>query len=449
MNDRNKMRRAKGGHNAAMRGLSRRSFLRAAGVAVALPALPSLLPRGARAGGNAPTKRFMALFFPNGSTRREDWQLGGSGTDYTMGTAHDSLIPFQSQLSMFRNLNGQYGGAPDHARGTAEFLTASPITNQTNPEVAISIDQAIADALQPGTAHRSLHLGPTPYPSGPPADTGWPSGYNTYISWASPSVPNAPLESAQVAFDQIYVDPGADPAVAAKRLRMQQSVLDHTIDQIDTINGRLGADDTAKLDEYLTSLREVEMSLQADAPVAGCGDGATDPGDGLDFAEHTQAMLDILVLAIKCDATRIATYSMDYGFGNKQFSFLGQGNGKHHNLSHSGSTPEILDNHKAIVQWYMEQFAYLLGQMQAVDEGNGTLLDNSVVYFGSSLGDAWSHSHQGLCTMLAGGGAGALNPGRLIEMGGQSYASLLLALAHAMDAPLPSFAGTATPFANL
>ncbi|MCA9706280.1 MAG: DUF1552 domain-containing protein [Myxococcales bacterium] len=430
--------------------LSRRNFLRAAGVGVCLPALPSLLPRGARAGGTAPIKRFVALFFPNGSTMRQDWQLGGSGSNYTMGTAHVSLQPFQSKLSMFASLNGAYGGAPDHSRGTAEFLTGAPISNQTNPEVDVSIDQVIAAQLDPPTPIRSLHLGPTPYSAGPPSDTGWPSGYNTYISWSSPTTPNAPLESAQVAFDQLFVPGGSDPGLADKRLRLKQSILDHTIDQIDTIAPRLGTDDAQKLDEYLTAVREVETQLQNGGTTdPGCTDGATPPGAGLSFPEHTKAMLDILTLALRCDATRIATYSMDYGFGNKDFGFLGMGSHKHHNLSHSGSTQTIIDMHKAIVRWYMDQFAYLLGQLDAVDEGSGSLLDNSVVYMGSDLGDAWSHSHAGLCAMLAGGGAGALNPGRLIDASGASYDSVLLALAHAMDAPVASFSGASTPFGNL
>jgi len=433
-----------------MPSLSRRTWLRAAGVAVALPALPSLMPKAVRAGGARPPKRFVSLFFPNGSTLRQDWQLSGAGRNYTMGTAHDALLPYQSQLSMFTGLSHQHGtGSPAHARGTAEFLTGAPISNQNTPEVDISIDQAIADHLRPNTAIRSLHLGPTPYAGGPPADTGWASGYNTSISWASMTQPNAPLESAQVAFDQVYVPSGTDPEQAAKRRRMQQSILDHTLDQIDAIEPRLGASDAAKLDEYLTAVREVEAGLQADIPDPSCGDGAEPPGDGLAFAEHTRAMLDVIVLAMQCDATRIITYSMDYGFGNKGFSFLGKGNGLHHNLSHSGSTPEIIANHKAIVIWYMEQFAYLLGRLDAVGDGDTSLLDESVVYFGSSLGDAWGHSHNDVNMMLAGGGGGALDPGRLIDASGADYGAVLLALAHAMDAPLPSFAGVSEPFAGL
>lgn len=185
-----------------MNRLSRRMVLRAAGVAVGLPVLSSLLPPSARAGNDA-IKRFISLFFPNGSTQRQDWQLTGSGTDYTMGTAHVMLEPLRSKLSMFKNLDGDYGGAPDHSRGTASFLTGAPINDMVDPQVDISIDQVIADTLRPATAIRSLHLGPTPYASGPPSDTGWPSGYNTFISWAGPSAPNSPLESAQVAFDQV------------------------------------------------------------------------------------------------------------------------------------------------------------------------------------------------------------------------------------------------------
>jgi hypothetical protein len=421
--------------------LSRRTFLRAGGAALALPFLGSLVPRAARAGG-AP-KRLVVLFFPNGSTQRQDWQLGGSGSQYTFGTAHASLEPYRAYISPFTNLDGTQGGAPDHSRGTAEFLTASRITNQTTPEVALSIDQAIADALDPQTPIRSLHLGPTPYPSGPPSDTGWPSGYNTYLSWSSTTTPNPPLESAQVAFDQVYGGQGSTPA-ADKALRVRQSVLAHTASQIAAIRPRLGASDDRKLDEYLTAVRDVESRLQL-GQSSSCGDG-TAPGDGLDFPTHTQAMLDIITLALQCDATRIVTYSMDYGFGNKDFTFLGQGRGRHHNLSHSGSTAEILTNHQAIVRWYMDQFAYFLGKLQSVDEGGSTLLDNTVIYLGSDVGDGWSHSHADLPVMLAGGGGGALPPGQLLDATGHSYASVLLALAGAMDADVPSFAGENAAF---
>jgi hypothetical protein len=435
--------------NHHSRRFGRRFFLRAAGVSVALPALSSLLPRGARAADGDVHKRFVGLFFPNGSTMRQDWQLSGSGSNYTMGTAHDALIPLQSKISMFQNLNGSYGGAPDHSRGTIEFLTGAPISNNTTPEVDISIDQAIADYLQPDTPIRSLHLGPTPYPGGPPSDTGWPSGYNTYISWSSMTSPNAPLESARVAFDQVYVPDGADPGLAEQRFKLRQSVLDHTVEQIDTISPRLGTDDRAKLDEYLTAVREVETKLQEDPPAAGCAGNPEIPADSLGFPEHTKAMLDVIKLAFMCDMTRIVTYSMDYGFGNKDFGFLGLGNRRHHNLSHSGTDPDTVNVHKAIVQWYMQQIAYFLGELDAVDESGATMLDNSIVYVGSDLGDAWAHSHQGLSNFVAGGGAGALNPGRLIDASGVPYDDVLLGLAHAMDAPLAGFSGSSTPFSGL
>jgi hypothetical protein len=274
-----------------------------------------------------------------------------------------------------------------------------------------------------------------------------------YLSWSSSATPNAPLESAQVAFDQVFV-PSGDPAaeaLAQKRLRLRQSILDHVSDQIGVITPRLGTEDAAKLDDYLTSVRDVESRLQVAPPPgssSGCGAAAA-PAANLNHPDHTKAMLDVLVLALRCDATRIATYSMDYGFGNKDFDFLGLGSFRHHNLSHSGTTPEIIAHHKAIVTWYMEQIAYFLGQMAAIDEGGVSLLDNSVLYIGSDVGDGWSHSHAGLPIMVAGGGAGALNPGRLIDGAGVSYTSVLLALAQAMDANVPSFAGATTPFAGL
>ena len=430
---------------------TRRAVLRGLGASIALPFLPSLAPRRARAQA-APTKRFAGVFFPNGTTMRGDWQLAGSGSDYTMGRAHAALAPFKPKLSMFKNLDGPFGGAPDHSRGTASFLTAAPLSNMATPEVAISIDQAMVDVLSPPTALRSLHLGPNPYPGGPPSDTGWPSGYNVSISWSSATAANAPLESAQQAFDLVFGAAGTPSADAAaqKRLRLRQSILDYVGDQVDSIAPRLGRDDGRKLDEYLTSIRDVESRLQSAPPAAvACDGGAMQPGTGLDFPTHTRAMLDVLVLTLQCDATRFVTYSMDYGFGNKDFSFLGAGSGKHHNLSHSGTAPATISLHEAIVRWYVDQFAYLLGRLDAIQEDGATLLDNSVVYIGSDVGDGWSHSHSDLPAILAGSGAGALTPGKLIDASGQSYASLLLSVAHAMDAQLPSFAGTSTPFTGL
>ena len=140
---------------------------------------------------------------------------------------------------------------------------------------------------------------------------------------------------------------------------------------------------------------------------------------------------------------------MDYGFGNKDFTFLGTGSVRHHNLSHSGTAQNVIDSHKAIVRWYMEQIAYFLGEMDAVDDGGVTLLDNSICYIGSDLGDGWAHSTSRLPQMVAGGGAVGLDPGRLIDASGVNYDSLLLGLAHAMDAPLPGFSGASTPFTGL
>ncbi len=296
-----------------------------------------------------------------------------------------------------------------------------------------------------------MHLGPGPYPNGPPADTGWPSGYNVFASWSSPTAPNAPLESAQVAFDRVFAAVGeskTDPLVE-KRRRLKTSVLDYVIDQVGAISPRLGKDDGRKLDEYLTSIHDVETRLKESAAMTAtsCATG-TPPEANLDHPTHTKAMLDILVLALQCDATRFVTYSMDYGFGNKDLNFLGHAK-RHHNLSHSGTAPETIAAHKAAVKWYVDQFAYLLTRLDGIDEVGSTVLDNSVVFLGSDVGEAWTHDHMDLTAILAGKGAGALHPGRLIDPMGKTYASFLLGLIRAMDADVASFAGSTTPFAGL
>jgi hypothetical protein len=431
--------------------LGRRALLRGAGAAIALPALESLLPSKAASQMDDP-KRMVVLFFPNGSDNHREWNPTGTGTGYTLGDCHASLAPYKSELTMLRNVNNTYvTGAPAHSRATAAFLTATRITDQYVARVGKSIDQVVADQVGAMTPISSLQLGPTPYASGSePQDTGWSPTYNLHISWASASVFNPVTEDVRAVFDRLFTGPDPDQVLAERRRRYRRSILDYALDETTRLSARVGSADRLKLDEYLTALRAVELRIDtATAPPSSACESATTPPGSVAFPEHTRLMLDLIVLALRCDMTRVVTYQMDYGFGNKDFAFLVGGTRQlHHNITHTGTTEAPL-KHRMITGWYCEQLAYFLGQMTSVAESTGTLLDNSLVLFGSGLGSGRSHSGNDMTLILAGRAQGALSPGRLVDAGGAPHDRLLLSMLQTMDVPATSFGAATTPLSGL
>jgi hypothetical protein len=184
--------------------------------------------------------------------------------------------------------------------------------------------------------------------------------------------------------------------------------------------------------------------------VGACGVNGTPEANPADFPAHTRQMMDLLVLALQCDMTRVVTYMMDFGFGNKDFSFLVGGRRQlHHNITHSGPASGALEKHRQITGWYCDQYAYLLGQMAGIDEGNGsTLLDNSMVLFGSGLGSGRGHDRHNMPLILGGGGAGALRPGGRYDGGNESHCRLLLSLIQKMGVDVNRFGDANAPLAN-
>jgi len=444
------------------RKTTRRRFLRGAGAAIALPMLPSLSPGRALAQlpeADGP-RRFVTLFFPNGTDQHNEWNISGPAGSraYQLGTCHASLAPMRDKFSMLNNINNeQVGGPPPgHGRATAAFLTGQAISDRDLARVGISIDQVIAGSLLGTTPLGSLELGPNPYGS-VPVDSGWSTAYNANLSWSSDSVFNTPANDPAAVFDALFGEVLAGPQAANARRRRRRSILDYVRGEASSIQGRINPRDRHKLDEYLTAIREVELLIEG--PVA--ADLACDPGsrpagsalphtDPMAFPQHTRIMMDLLVLALQCDMTRVITYMLDLGFGRKNFSFLVGTHSAHHDITHT-NTSEAHLIHQQITTWYCDQLAYLLQRMDSIDEGSGTLLDNSMVLFGSGLGDGRTHQGQSMPLILAGGGAGTLDPGRIIYPGGsdKSHTRLLLTLAQKMGVDIDTFAGATQPLDRL
>lgn len=430
--------------------LTRRSFLRGAGASLALPFLPSMLPKAARAQGQRPT-RFFAFYVPNG-IHMAGWTPPSLGAEWEMTPILEPLAPFRDQLlvlSGLRNDPARPDGPGDHAAGTGSFLTAAHCfkTEGANIRNGVSIDQVIANEV--GGRHRfsSLVLGAEGGGNAGGCDSGYSCAYSRNISWVDEARPAAKEINPVSLFNRLFGGADAvDPVVLAKKRLYQRSLLDFVAEDARRLDARLGAKDRQKLDQYLTSVRAVEQQIEL-AEAQQCAHQG-EPGRPDDFIERGQALMDLSVLAMQCDLTPVVTFMLANAGSNRAYPFLGIPEG-HHQLSHHQGNP---DNHaklQTIDIWEMQQLAYLLERMAAVDEGDGTLLDNSVVFFSSEIEDGNSHRHSNLPVLLAGGARGQLVPGRHLRFDNAPIADLFISLARLTGVQLETFGDDGTGPLNL
>lgn len=425
--------------------LSRRSFLRGSlGTAVALPFLDAMT-QSARAAGLGP-RRFLTFYVPCGIHMPGFTPAAGA-----LGTLPTILSPLESVkqeitvISGLRNRAAEAGadGAGDHARGTGTFLTAQRLLkSDVDIRNAISVDQVIANHLRSTgyTGLSSLELGCEGGGSSGNCDSGYSCAYTVNIAWAGAAQPLPKETNPSSVFDRLFagVDPGASREESLKRKLYRQSVLDVVKGDAARLNARLGARDRAKLDEHLTGVRELERQLESE-PVVTCTPGAR-PSQSGDPTAYVRSMLDLIANAVACDRTRVATFMLGNGGSNRNYSFIGV-NAAHHESSHHQGDPAKQTQLQNIDRWEMEQFAYLVGKLRSIDDGNGeTALDNSFVYFGSELEDGQSHSHNNLPVVIAGRAGGSITPGRHVRTDGRSVADLYVTAMAALQVPQGSFA---------
>lgn len=447
--------------------IPRRTFLRGAGVALGLPLLEAMgrvLPGAsplARATAESaprirPPVRMACLYFPNGVWERS-WHPAVPGPDYPMPFALEPLQPHRDQLLVFSGLDKAHShGGDGHYAKTANFLTGLHVRKTTGKNLDVggmSIDQLCAGRLGHLTPLPSLELGIDPVISGIDTNVGYTRLYGSYISWRSPSIPVAREIQPRLAYERLFgVFRAARQADAgeSRGQQDQQALLDLVLEDARDLRRQLGRDDQFKLDEYLDSVRGVEKRLgffsradrrewhsqwtAADPPAAPVGA----PGD---HQEHVRLMLDLIVLAFQTDATRISTFMFANDVSGKNFSALIPGvAGGHHELSHHQDKPEKYEPYSKINRWHAAQLAYLLDKMAAIPEGEGTLLDHSMVLFGSSFSDGNRHDPSNLPILLAGRGGGSVRPGRhLASPKGTPLCNLYVSLLERMGTPVEAF----------
>ena len=399
------------------RPVSRRLFLRSSGVALGLPYLHSAFRSRATAQACAAAPvRFLAWYTANGM-RMEDWTPRDQGTGWTVTPILEPLEPHRAKTLVLTGLASRAGesiGAGDHASGTGAFLTAVQVrkTDGTDIRNGVSVDQAMAQHLDGCTRFSSIQLGIDGGGSTGNCDSGYSCAYSRNISWAAEATPLPKIVNPRVVFDRLFSDlsPAADPN-AQRRQRYRQSVLDYVLDEATTLRTRLGRRDQAKLDEYLTAVREIERRIESVSGGMQCAVPGQPPDD-LPTTEHIDLMTDLQVLALQCDVTRVGTFMLANAGSNRNYGFIGASGG-HHDLAHHQRNSDKLRKLTIINRWEMERFAVLLDKMdQVIEEDGSTLLDNSVVLLSSEISDGDRHNHDDLPVVLAGGGRGALSAGR-------------------------------------
>lgn len=433
---------------ARFKTLSRRAFLGGAGVMVSLPFLEAMIPSRAHAGGAGTAKRLLTVYVPNG-IHMPSWTPSSTGAGYDLKPILQPIAPYQDSvlvLSGLDNTPAKPDGPGDHAGGTSAFLTCVHVNkSETDITNGTSMDQLYADYIGGETVIPSMQLGIEGGGNTGGCDSGYACAYSRNITWRN-NQPLSKLTSPATAFDLLFAgfDPGASAEQLAAIKQNRLSVLDYTIADAEKLKARLGTSDRVKVDEYLDSVRDLELKVSSDDAAPACQlDGAA-PGDpGGDPTVHIDMMSDVIVKAFECDRTRVISYMMANAGSNRSYGFLGAPDG-HHNYSHHGSDPANFAALELIDTWEIERFAYLIGKMAAIDEGGTSLLDNSMVFFSSEIEDGNAHRHTNLPVLLAGGGGGTLESGRHLDYGGQPLANLFTTMLQKLGVNVATFGDNGT-----
>lgn len=442
--------------------IQRRTFLRSFGAALALPLLESALPRSAwatAANAGKPPLRMAFLFIPNGA-HMPDWTPTTEGADFELPKTLEPLANLRDKVQVLSGLTHANGfalgdGAGDHARSAATFLTgAHPVkTDGKGIKAGISVDQVAAQQIGKATRFASLELGIEEGRLAGGCDSGYSCAYSNNISWRSPTAPAGKEVNPRQLFDRMFGGASADERTQsrAKRDLERKSILDLVQQDAKGLRRSLAKSDALKLDEYLNGIREIEKRLDSPADELFIDDRMTRPhGVPKDYAKHTRLMGDLLAVALQSDMTRVASWMFANEGSDRSYQMIGVAEG-HHSLSHHQNDAEKQAKIAKINRYHMKQFAYFLDRLNSVQEGNGTtLLDNTMVVYGSGLGDGNRHNHDDLPVILAGGRSAGFVGGRHLKYEvGTPLMNLYLKMLHAADVQVDAVGDSTGPLGQI
>jgi hypothetical protein len=429
--------------------ISRRTVLRGLGTAIALPFLDAMLPFNVYGGRSEKFPLRMAFtYVPNGKVMPE-WTPKAEGEDFELSPTLKPLENVKSHLLVLTGVkhdkakpNGD--GPGDHARAMATFLTGCQArkTSGADIKVGVSVDQVAAQQLGKATKFASLEVGCEQGRDAGNCDSGYSCAYSNNLSWRGESTPNYKEVDPRQVFDRLFGTAGKVDKDQDRRNLFKKSILDFASEDAADLRRQLGTTDQRKLDEYLSGIREIEERLaKAATPVEASNVGMNRPTGWSreKYQEHIRLMADMLVLAFQSDLTRIATFVFANDGSNRSYRFIEVSEG-HHDLSHHGGDKEKLRKIQKINEFHVTQFAYFLEKLKGVKEGDGTLLDNSMIVYGSGIGDGNRHNHDNLPVLFAGKGGGTVKTGRHLRFTKQEpLTNLFLSMLDRAGAKAESF----------
>lgn len=421
--------------------ISRRTFLRGVGAAIALPYLDAMTP--AFAGAPERVRRAVFVFVPNG-IHMQDWTPRRTGKGYDLPPTLEPLESIRGRVSVISGLDldgaRSHGDGPgDHARACSAFLTgAHPVkTKGADIEIGVSVDQVLAKHVGGATRFSSLELGLERGRRAGSCDSGYACAYTNNIAWRTATTPVAKETDPREVFRRLFGDPDDVEARAReeRRRRRRRSLLDVTLEDARRLRAKLGRHDRAKVDEYLEAVREVEKRLQGSGPegVVGVPESVSRGGDRM------RAMYDVIGLALRTDSTRVVTFMLGNAGSNRSYPELDIADG-HHDTSHHGEKEANYAKLRKIDRHNVAALSAFLGGLAAVDDGGSDLLSRTAVLYGSGISDGDRHDHGDLPILLGGECGGTLRSGKhVVARPGTPLANLHMRIAKAMGVPAASF----------
>jgi hypothetical protein len=402
--------------------LPRRTFLRGLGTAIALPMLDAMTPALAKAAPAGP-RRLVFTYVPNGVSMN-GWTPQGTGAGFELSTVLKPLAAYKDDMLVLTGLAQKNGmalgdGPGDHARAAASYLTGVHPKKTAGADIqnGISADQIAARHLAGETRFASLELGCDDSRVVGNCDSGYSCAYTNSLAWRSETSPMPPETNPRLVFERLFgaFDADLDTETRARRMMYRRSILDTVSERTRTLMNELGAADRRKVDEYLYAIREIERRIEmAEQDMRDIPVGMEKPtGIPVEYEEYVKLMFDLQIIAFQTDVTRVVTMMMGREGSLRTYPEIGVPD-PHHPLTHHGGKGDWIEKVTQVNVFHARLFAYFLDRMKTTPDGDGSLLDHSMIVYGSGLSDGDRHTHEDLPVLLFGRGDGSLRPGRHI-----------------------------------
>ena len=426
------------------KAIPRRAFLRGAGATLALPLLDSMVPAFAATAAK-PAVRLSFVYVPNGIIMNQ-WTPAAEGAAFEMTPTLGPLAPFRDRLLVVSGLNNKAAVPPKgerptgpHAAASGAFLTG--VHPKPPAQAGVSVDQIAARELGKHTQLASLELSLDSGETGAGADAADTDAYLNTMSWRSATTPLPVENNPRKVFERLFEDDSTDPAGRLRRIQKDRSVLDSVTQEVARLLGGIGPSDRSKLAEYLEGIRDVERRIQKAEESSSRELLVMERPAGIPatYDEHAKVMADLQVLAFQSDLTRVTTFLMAREKSERAYREIGLDEG-HHALSHHDGDRAMIAKVAQIDLYHTKLFAYFVEKLRSTPDGDGSLLDHSIILYGSSLSDGSQHSPSNVPIALVGGGAGQLKGGRHLRYPkGPPVTNLFLTLLDMAGVPVENF----------